>query len=133
MAVLVDSCVILDIVTNDPKWYSWSSTILARKADVGSLVINPIVYGEVSVGFSRIEDVDDIFDDSTFEYRSISREAAFLAGKCFQKYKARGGVRTTVLPDFMIGAQAAVEGLEIITRDIKRFRTYFPSVQVICP
>jgi predicted nucleic acid-binding protein len=133
MAVIVDSCVLLDVFTEDPAWFEWSSNILAEQADRGVLVINPVIYAEVSVRFGRIEQLESVLAADVFEYRAIPREAAFLAGKCFLRYRRRSGRKTLLLPDFLIGAHAAVEGLPLATRDTRRFRTYFPSVKLICP
>ena len=133
MAVMIDSCVLLDVFTEDATWFEWSSSVLAEQADQGVLVINPVVYAEVSVRFERIEELELILTPDVFECRSIPREAAFLAGKCFLRYRRRGGSKTLPLPDFLIGAHAAVEELPVVTRDAKRFQTYFPSVRLICP
>ncbi len=131
--VMVDSCVLLDILTEDPKWFSWSSAQLAHAANRGMLVVNPVIFSEVSISFDSIEAMDTLFSPECFEYRPISQDAAFLAGKCFLHYRKRRGTKTLPLPDFFIGAQAAIEQLPLITRDTKRFRTYFPTVELICP
>jgi len=133
MAVLVDSCVLLDVFTEDPKWFAWSSSALSRQADRGRLIVNPVVYAEVSIRFERIEELESALAPELFEYRPIPREAAFLAGKCFLRYRRRGGSKALPLPDFLIGAHAAVEGLDLLTRDCARFRTYFPTVPLIAP
>jgi predicted nucleic acid-binding protein len=133
MAALVDSCVLLDIFTEDPRWFAWSSQVLAQEAERGQLVINPVVYAETSVRFERIEELEAILTPDVFDYRPIPREAAFLAGKCFLRYRRRGGHRTLPLPDFLIGAHAAVEGIPVITRDPARFRSYFPRLALVCP
>ena len=132
-AVLVDSNVLLDVMTEDPKWSEWSSSTLARCADTSILVVNPIIYAEVSVRFTAIEDLEEALPKPMFERRSIPWEAAFLAGKCFVRYRRAGGQKTAPLPDFFIGAHAAVEGLELLTRDISRYRTYFPTLTLIAP
>jgi len=132
-ATLVDSCVLLDVFTEDPDWFSWSSSALAVAADTGVLAINPIIYAEVSIGFERIEDLEAALPADFVELCPIPREAAFLAGKCFLQYRRRGGTRTAPLPDFLIGAHAAVEEMSLITRDTVRFRGYFPNVELICP
>ena len=132
-ATLIDSCVLLDLITEDPKWADWSASQISAAANRGILVINPVIYSEVSVGFDTIERMEEIFTPDQFELREISREAAFLAGKCFLQYRKRGGKKTLPLPDFFIGAQAAVENLPLITRDSNRFKTYFPTVKLICP
>jgi len=133
MAAMVDSCVLLDVFTEDPKWLDWSSETLAREANRGILILNPVIYAEASIRFDRIEELESLLSASTFSYHPIPREAAFLAGKCFLKYRRRGGVRTAPLPGFFIGAHAMVEGLPIITRDTRRFRDYFPSLELINP
>jgi predicted nucleic acid-binding protein len=133
MAVLVDSCVLLDVFTKDPTWLTWSRAALEQQADSGMLIVNPIVYAEVSVRFGRIEELEAVLSPDVFEYRPVPREAAFLAGKCFLRYRRAGGSKEMPLPDFFIGAHAAVEGLAILTRDCARFQTYFPSVQLISP
>lgn len=130
---LVDSNVILDIVTNDARWGAWSSAALARCADAGSLVINPVIYAEVSLSFRRIEDLDAALPPDSFERRPVPFEAAFLAARSFLAYRRRGGARRSPLPDFFIGAHAAIEGLSLLTRDWKRYRTYFPRVALIAP
>jgi predicted nucleic acid-binding protein len=133
MAVLVDSCVLLDVFTEDPTWFRWSSAVLTSQADLGTLVINPIVYTEISIRFEQIEELDAILAGERFEYRDIPRDAAFLAGKVFLRYRRRGGPRPLPLPDFLIGAHAAVEGLALVTRDCHRFQSYFPTVELIRP
>lgn len=132
-ATLVDSNVLLDVLTEDPAWLSWSSEALARCAQGSVLVINPIVYAEVSIGFDRIEDLEGALLPHVFERSPLPWEAAFLAGKCFLRYRRRGGTRSSTLPDFYIGAHAAVSGLALLTRDAARYRTYFPKVELIAP
>lgn len=133
MAVLVDSCVLLDVFTEDPQWFAWSSASLAEHADRGMLVVNAVIYAEVSIRFARIEELESVLTPDVFEFRPISREAAFLAGKCFLRYRRRGGPKTLPLPDFFIGAHAAVEKLPLLTRDVDRLKTYFPTLSLICP
>ena len=130
---LVDSNVLLDVLTEDPRWFAWSSEALSRRAGESALVINPIIYAEVSIGFVRIEELDEALNAAGFERRPLPWEAAFLAGKCFQRYRRRGGARTSTLPDFYIGAHAAVSGLALLTRDAARYRTYFPRLEIISP
>jgi predicted nucleic acid-binding protein len=130
---LVDSSVLLDILTADPDWAQWSSDALARARDDGELVINPIVYAEVSTGFSKIEDLDDALPESDFERQHLPYQAGFLAGQAFLAYRRRGGQRRSPLPDFYIGAHAAVRKYRLLTRGSARYRTYFPSVEVIAP
>jgi predicted nucleic acid-binding protein len=131
--VLVDSNVLLDVLTEDPSWFAWSSEALARCADESGLVINPIVYAEVSVGFDRIEDVESALPRDVLVRSPLPWDAAFLAGKCFESYRRRGGERRSPLPDFYIGAHAAVSGLSLLTRDPARYRTYFPKLPLIAP
>jgi len=133
MPVMVDSCVFLDVFSQDPRWFEWSSNALADAADAGSIVLNSVIYSEISIRFNRIEDLEALLPSSIFEYQSIPREAAFLAGKCFVEYRRRGGRRLLPLPDFFIGAHAAVARLPLITRDTKRFREYFPRLQLVHP
>jgi predicted nucleic acid-binding protein len=131
-SVLVDSNVILDIFTNDPVWESWSSQALRTAADNNRLVINPIVYAEISVRFSRIEDVDAALP-AIFEREPIRYEAAFLAAKAYSAYRRHSGSKTAALPDFFIGAHAAVMGYELLTRDVGRYRAYFPGLKLVAP
>ena len=131
--VLVDSNVLLDVLTEDPQWFGWSSETLAQQAEQGVLVINPIVYAEVSVSFERIEELEDALPSTMFLREALPWEAGFLAGKCFRTYRRRSGVRRSPLPDFYIGAHAAVTGMALLTRDPARYRTYFPRLEVIAP
>jgi len=131
--VLVDSNVLLDVLTEDARWFGWSSETLARQAELGVLVINPIVYAEVSVGFERIEELDDALPPTMFQRAGLPWEAGFLAGTCFRAYRRRAGVRRSPLPDFYIGAHAALTGMKLLTRDPARYRTYFPKLQLISP
>ena len=124
---MVDSCVLLDVLTEDPKWFSWSSEQITQAAENGFIIINPVIYSEISISFERIENIEAIFSDDVFVYRPISKEAAFLAGKCFLKYRQSGGNKSLPLPDFFIGAHASIESLPLITRDVKRFQTYYPT------
>jgi len=131
--VLVDSNVLLDVLTEDDRWFSWSSEALARCADEAEIVVNPIVYAEVSIGFDRIEDVESALPRDVFVRSPLPWDAAFLAGKCFRAYRRRGGQKRSPLPDFYIGAHAAVSGLSLLTRDPARYRTYFPKLDLIAP
>ena len=130
---LIDTNVLLDLVTDDPVWADWSVRQLDAAAIEGPLVINDVVYAELSVGFERIEELDDLIDEAGVTLEKIPREALFLAGKAFHRYRAAGSARRGVLPDFFIGAHAAVLGLPLLTRDVKRYRTYFPSVMMVTP
>ena len=131
--VLVDSNVLLDVATGDPTWSDWSSAILERLADEAILVINALVYAEVSVGFSTIEAVEEALPRDLFRREDLPYEAAFLAGKCFLEYRRGGGAKRSPLPDFYIGAHAAVAGYRLLTRDASRYRTYFPRLELIAP
>jgi predicted nucleic acid-binding protein len=130
---LVDSNVLLDILTEDPVWGDWSIDALAEAAEAGPLCINPIVYSEVSIRFSSVEALDDALPPQDYRREPIPWAAAFLAGKVFVDYRRNGGTRSTTLPDFFIGAHAAVAGLDLLTRDIGRYRTYFPTVSLLGP
>ena len=131
--ILVDSNVLLDVMTSDSAWYEWSSAKLRELSEHEGLVINPIVYAEISIGFRTIEELEYALLGTLMERRPIPWEAAFLAGKCFQQYRRRGGIRHSPLPDFFIGAHAAVEGMALLTRDAVRYRTYFPRLRLLAP
>lgn len=132
-AVLVDSNVILDVATNDPSWSEWSSEMLARIADESILVINPLIYSEVSVRFEAIENLDVLLPPDLFRRDPLPYEAGFLAGKAFLAYRRHGGRKSFPLPDFYIGAHAAVAGFRLLTRDARRYRTYFPTLKILAP
>lgn len=132
-ATLVDSSVLLDVLTNDPAWGEWSRQQLATAGDKCRLVINPIIYAEVSTGFDRVEDLDEAIPIGDFDREPLPYEAGFLAGKAFLAYRRRGGERRSPLPDFYIGAHAAVREYRLLTRDAARYRTSFPTLQVIAP
>jgi predicted nucleic acid-binding protein len=132
-AVLVDSNVLLDVATNDSNWVTWSANAIETAADRFRLVINAVIYGEVSVRYSRIEELDMALAEAMFEREDLPYEAAFLAGKAFRTYRERGGPRQSLLPDFLIGAHAAVAGYQLLTRDVSRYRTYFPRLRLIAP
>lgn len=131
-ATLVDTNVLLDVMTEDPRWSDWSQARLAEAADAGLLAINPIIYAELSAGFRRKEDLDAQLKDE-FERLALPWEAGFLAGQCFQRYRRLGGPRHSLLPDFYIGAHAMVGGLTLLTRDAARYRAYFPRLAIIAP
>lgn len=131
--VLVDSNVILDVATEDPSWYAWSAAQIESLAEHHTLVINPIIYCEVSIGFDRIEDLDRSLPPEYFRRDPLPWEAGFLAGKCFIRYRRSGGKRYAPLPDFYIGAHAAIRGIALLTRDARRYRTYFPKLRLISP
>lgn len=131
--VLVDSNVLLDVLEEDPEWFGRSAERLAECADSSTLVINPVIYAEVSVGFRRIEELEAALPQDLFRRDSLPWEAAFMAGKCFLDYRRAGGTRRSPLPDFFIGAHALVEGMALLTRDAARYRTYFPKLRLIAP
>lgn len=130
---LVDSHILLDLVITDADWVQWSASALEKAADEGPLVINPLIFAEVSVRFPAIEEVEEAFPGDYFLRTPLPWSAAFLAGKCFQDYRKRGGTKHAPLPDFFIGAHAAVSKLRLLTRDARRYRTYFPTVELIAP
>lgn len=131
--VLVDSNVLLDVATNDPVWGDWSGRALERAADEAILVINPLVYAEVSIAFSAIEDLEAALPGDLYRREELPYEAGFLAGKCFLRHRRRGGLKRSPLPDFYIGAHAAVAGYRLLTRDATRYHTYFPNLVLIAP
>ena len=131
--VLVDSNIILDVFTDDPNWADWSESMLEEYSNVSTLYINSIVYSEISIGFNRIEDLEAAIIGAGFQMLDFPKEALFLAGKAFLKYKKKRGARSSPLPDFFIGAQAAVLNIALITRDVSRYRSYFPTVNLISP
>ena len=132
-ATLVDSNVILDIVTEDAAWLDWSADALERSAESGRLVINAIVYAEVAMGFTTIEALDDSVPADYFTREPLPWDAAFLAGQAFLQYRRRGGARVHPLADFYIGAHAAVAGYTLLTRDPRRYRTCFPKLRLMAP
>lgn len=129
----MDSNVLLDIMTEDPDWFSWSAAAVERGADRSRLVINPIIYAEVSARCSKIEELEIALPKDMFDREPIPYEAAFLAGKCFLHYRQHGGPRRSPLPDFFIGAHAAVAGYQLMTRDRERYLAYFPRLALIAP
>ena len=131
--VLVDGCVLIDIATDDPRWGAWSADALAEAGRGRGLVLSPIVYAEVSVAYRRIEEVDAFLPAPLFRREDPPWAAAFLAGKAHLAYRERGGMRRTPIPDFFIGAHAAVRGHVLLTQDRARFETYFPTLQIIAP
>jgi predicted nucleic acid-binding protein len=131
--VLVDSNVLLDILTEDPVWYDWSSSALEEHAETSVLMINPIIYAEVSVRFARIEELEEALPSDLFRREPLPWEAGFLAGKSFLRYRKDGGARRSPLPDFYIGAHAAIRGAALLTRDASRYRAHFPSLRLLSP
>jgi predicted nucleic acid-binding protein len=132
-SVLVDSNVILDVVEDDPQWCEWSLLVLNQYSETHQLIINPVIYAEVSISFERIEEFEEVLGSGGFKMVPIPKEALFLAGKAFIRYRRKQGIKTTPLPDFFIGAHAAVADVALLTRDKKRFKNYFPSVRLVSP
>lgn len=131
--VLVDSNIFLDIITDDRVWRTWSEREVEDLSRDSVLVINPVIYAELSAGVATAEDADRIVPPGLVTREAIPWDAAFLAGKCFRLYRARGGIKQSPLPDFFIGAHAAVRGYRLLTRDVARYRSYFPTVELIAP
>jgi len=131
--VLVDSTIILDVFLDDPNWAEWSESKLEKFSSITKLFINPVVYSEVSIGFKRIEELESALNRAGFQLLEIPKEALFLAGKAFLKYQKNRGTKISPLPDFYIGAQAAIFEMDLITRDVARYRKYFPTVKLISP
>jgi predicted nucleic acid-binding protein len=132
-AVIVDSNVILDIFTEDRRWLSWSSNALERIANESRIVINPVIYGEVSIRFERIEELDEALPSAIFEREDVPYEAASLAGKAYLAFRRQAGTKSSLLPDFYVGAHAAIRSYRVLTRDVARYRTYFPKLVLIAP
>ena len=132
-AVLIDSNVLIDLMTEDAQWFAWSAEAARTAADRFRLVINPIIYAEVSIRYSNIEDLEAALPKGMLDREEIPYEAAFLAGKSFVAYRRRGGAKRSPLPDFFIGAHAAVAGYRLLTRDPARYRSYFPRLSLIAP
>ncbi len=132
-AILVDSNVLLDVMTQDARWFDWSAGALERFGERSRLVVNPVIYAEVSTRFTRIMDLDAALPTASFDREPIPFEAAFPAGKAYLAYRRKGGAKTSPLPDFFIGAHAAIAGYRLLTRDAARFPTYFPKLDLIAP
>lgn len=131
--ILVDSNVLLDILLDDPEWASWSQSQLDLWARRGPLLVNPMVYAELAAGFDSVRALDDTLDEAGLEFEEVPRDALFLAAKAHVLYRRRGGRRKGVLADFFVGAHAAVRRLPLLTRDIRRYRSYFPTVTLVRP
>ena len=131
--LLVDTNVLVDVLQNDPQWADWSIAQLRAQAQLHELAINPVIYAELSLSFSTFEALDRVVATMELAMHEVPRPALFLAGKAYLQYRRRGGAKAQVLPDFFIGAHAAVEGWPLLTRDAGRFRTYFPRLEVIAP
>ncbi|MFD4430965.1 type II toxin-antitoxin system VapC family toxin [Nocardia sp. NPDC058497] len=132
-ATLVDSCVLIDVLDGDPTWEQWSASELSAARNVGRVVINPLIYAEVSIGYATKEALEAALPPESFDREPLPWDAAFLAAKAFLVYRRRGGEKRSPLPDFYIGAHAAISGYRLLTRDAARYRTYFPTVEVIAP
>ncbi len=131
--VFIDSCILLDLFTDDSTWGDWSENILDRYSQTNSLYINSIVYTEISIGFTNIEEVEKAISVLNIKVLEMPREALFLTGKVFLKYRKNKGTKKSPLPDFFIGAHASVSNLDLITRDSAKYKTYFPHVKLIHP
>ena len=132
-ATLVDSCVLLDVITGDLQWADWSAGQIAAAVDAGRVVINPLIYAEVSVGYQTIEELDELLPASDYEREPLPYLAGFAAGKAFVRYRRGGGDKRSPMPDFYIGAHAAIAGYRLLTRDVRRYRTHFPTIDIIAP
>lgn len=132
-ATLIDSCVLLDVITGDEHWADWSAARIAAAVDEGRAVINPLIYAEVSVSYQTIEELEDLLPADAYEREPLPYLAGFAAGKAFLHYRRSGGHKRSPMPDFYIGAHAAVAGYRLLTRDINRYRTYFPTLDLIAP
>lgn|SRR3989338_5462371 len=133
MSIIVDSNVILDILTEDKQWYRWSSEQLMKLSEDNELIINQVIYSEISIRFSSIEDLDEVIAEAGLKCENLPWEASFLAGKCFMLYKNNEGSKRSPLPDFYIGAHAAITKRTLLTRDTKRYKTYFNNLEIISP
>jgi predicted nucleic acid-binding protein len=130
---LVDSCVLLDVITGDDQWADWSAAQIAAAVDGGRVVINPLIYAEVSVGYQTVEELEELLPPGDYEREPLPYTAGFAAGKAFVRYRRSGGDKRSPMPDFYIGAHAAVAGYRLLTRDVRRYRTYFPTIHIIAP
>ena len=132
-ATLIDSCVLLDVITGDQQWADWSAAEIAAAMDAGRAVINPLIYAEVSVGYQTIEELEELLPPGDYERERLPYLAGFAAGKAFLRYRRGGGDKRSPMPDFYIGAHAAIAGYRLLTRDVRRYRTYFPTIEIIAP
>jgi predicted nucleic acid-binding protein len=131
--VIVDTNVLVDVLEDDPDWAEWSTGRMRELSKLHELAINPVIYAELSLTFDAIEELDAVVSDMELKFMELPRPALFLAGKAFVRYRKQGGAKTNVLSDFFIGAQAAVVGCAILTRDTRRYRSYFPTVALLAP
>lgn len=132
-ATLIDSCVLLDVITGDQRWADWSAAQIAAAMDTGRVVINPLIYAEVSVGYATIEELNELLPAGDYEREPLPYTAGFAAGKAFLRYRRGGGDKRSPMPDFYIGAHAAIASYRLLTRDVQRYRTYFPTLEIIAP
>jgi predicted nucleic acid-binding protein len=132
-STLIDSNVLMDLFEDDSEWQGWSDAMVFAARKRGAVVINPLIFAEVSAGYDSLEDVNDALPESFYRREPLPWEAAFLAGRAFSLYRQRGGTRTSPLPDFYIGAHAAVAGHTLLTRDARRYRHYFPKLRIVAP
>jgi hypothetical protein len=132
-ATLVDSCVLLDVITGDRQWADWSAMHIAAALDAGRVVINPLIYAEVSVGYQTIEELNELLPGSEYEREPLPWTAGFAAGQAFLRYRRGGGDKRSPMPDFYIGAHALVARYRLLTRDVRRYRSYFPALDIIGP
>ena len=132
-ATLIDSCVLLDVITGDQQWADWSAAEIAAAMDAGRAVINPLIYAEVSVGYQTIEELEELLPPGDYEREPLPYLAGFAAGKAFVRYRRGGGDKRSPMPDFYIGAHAAIAGYRLLTRDVRRYRTFFPTIDIIAP
>jgi predicted nucleic acid-binding protein len=130
---LLDANVLIDVITRDPRWYDWSARALTDAARQSAVWINPLIYAEVSTTFTDLADLDAVLPPTIVKRAALPYPAAFLAGKAFLAYRRNGGARRSPLPDFYIGAHAVVQGLTLVTRDARRYRSYFPTLRVVAP
>ena len=130
---LIDSCVLLDVITGDEHWADWSALQIAAAIDEGRAVINPVIYAEVSVGYETVEELDELLPAADYEREPLPYLAGFAAGKAFLRYRRGGGQKRSPMPDFYIGAHAAIAGYRLLTRDVNRYRTYYPTINLIVP
>ncbi len=131
--ILIDSCILLDLFTNDPKWADWSESILDKYSQTNTLYINTIAYTEISIGFTKIEVLEEAIFQLGIKVLEIPREALFLTGKTFLKYRRNKGTQNSSLPDFFIGAHASIAMFTLVTRDVAKYKTYFPQINLVCP
>ena len=131
--MLVDTNILIDVLNNEPRWADWSIHQLRVQSKIHVLSINPLIYSELSCAFSKIEDLDDVVQVMGLKYVQMPKPALFLAAKAFQAYRKKGGTQHHILGDFFVGAHAAVSRLPVLTRDTQRYKTYFPSVQLVSP